>query len=80
MRIRFKQTSMVLSKFAEMLPTSAIGKSPHQPSGFLFPKREFAKKNVVKISFQPRGVGGLNSTSNNDSLQINKFNIEYYKH
>ena len=48
------RTSMALSKLAEMLPTPEIEESPYQPSDFLFSKREFGRKNVVKRSFQPR--------------------------
>ena len=58
---------MALSKFAETLPTPEIGKTPHQPSDFLFPRESLVREMFVK-----QGVGGLNSTSNND--------IEYYKH
>ena len=46
------------SKFAEMLciHVPEIGESPQQSSDFLFPKREFGKKNVVKRSFSAKVV------------------------
>ena len=64
------RTNMARSKFAEMLPTPEIGKTPHQPSNFLFPIESLVREMLVK-----QGVGGLNSTGSNDSLQFNKLNI-----
>jgi hypothetical protein len=46
---------MALCKyFDKLLPLPVIGDSPHQPSNFKFPKREFGQSTIVKRSFQPQ--------------------------
>ena len=42
---------MALSKYSQ-LKTPPIVNKPHQPSSFLFPKREFGKTNIVQRLFQ----------------------------
>ena len=43
---------MSLSKYAK-LSTSEIADKPHQPLSFMFAKRQFGKKTVLKRYFQP---------------------------